>query len=138
MDRRPPPLPPLVNINLTNLIDVCLTLLIIFMLTAPMMRSSIDVSLPQTANAQTQVEEGIAVTVKSDSQVYVNDQPVARAALAQVVRVVREQHPGTGVYLKADRTVAYGTVAEIIGDLKAAGIDDLGLVTTPREERAAP
>jgi biopolymer transport protein ExbD len=102
-----------------------------------MMRSSIAVNLPQTTNAPAPTEAGITVAVTADTLVYVHDQPVARAALAQVLQVVRAQHPGAGVYIQADRTVSYGTVAEIIGELKALGIDDLGLITAPREEKAA-
>jgi biopolymer transport protein ExbD len=138
MDRRLPSLPPLATVNLTNLIDVCLTLLIIFMLTAPMMHSNISVNLPRTSGAPAPAEPGLTVTVSADTLVYINDQPVARAALAQVMKVAREQHPGAAVYLKADRVVAYGTVAEIIAELKALGIDDLGLMTAPREDKAAP
>lgn len=122
-------LQPVASINLTNLVDVCLTLLIIFMITAPMLRSGVEVELPQVAAAAVPADEGLTITLTARQEILIQDQKVLIQALPQVMQNVLLQKPGQAVYLKADRSVPYGFVVEVIGKLKEQGIISLGLVT---------
>lgn len=130
--RRRHQLEPLASINVTNLVDVCLTLLIIFIITAPMLRSGIDIDLPKTDATRPQPQEGITVQVMPDGRILVRDQAVSVTALTSVVKQIAGAEPGLPVYLKADRAVPYGTVAEIMGRLKDAGVENLSLVLEPK------
>lgn len=129
------PLRPLEAINITNLIDVCMALLIIFMITAPLMRSGLEVDLPKTESAQPQAEAGITVVLTADSRIYVNDQPVSKKAFPGVIRALAGGGPGRPVFIKADQAVSYGRVVEMLGQLKEMKVDQVGLVTEPKAGR---
>ncbi len=124
-------LQPLEAINITNLIDVCMALLIIFMITAPLMRSGLEVDLPKTESAQPQAEAGITVVLTADSRIYVNEQPVSDRAFPGVIRALAGGS-GRPVFIKADRKVPYGRVVEMLGQLKEMKVDQVGLVTEPK------
>ncbi len=126
---------PLEGINITNLIDVCMALLIIFMITAPLMRSGLEVDLPRTESAQPQAEAGITVVLTADSRIYINDQPVSEKAFPGVIKALAGSGPGRPVFLKADRRVPYGRVVEMLGLLKEMKVDQVGLVTEPQAAR---
>jgi biopolymer transport protein TolR len=123
---------PLAFINVTNLVDVCMTLLIIFMITAPMMRSGLEVALPKADSSKPQIDEGLTVILTSGGKILINDQPVSRKAFAQVMTGLLAKNTNRSVYLKADKSVSYGLVVEIIGQLKELKVNNLGLVTEPR------
>jgi biopolymer transport protein ExbD len=124
-------LEPLAAINVTNLVDVCLTLLIIFMITAPMLRSGIDIDLPKADATRPQPQDGLTIQLGPDGRILVRDQAVSPAALTAVLRNLSARAPGTPVFLRADRAVPYGAVAEVMGRIKDAGIENLGLVMEP-------
>ena len=126
---------PLAFINVTNLVDVCMTLLIIFMITAPMMRSGVDVALPKADSSKPQIEEGLTIVLTSGSKILINDQPVSAKAFSQVVKGLLARDAGRPVYLKADKSVSYGLVVEIIGQLKELKVTNLGLVTEPKASK---
>ncbi len=130
--RRPLP-EPLAAINVTNLVDVCLTLLIIFMITAPMLRSGIDIDLPRADATRPQPQEGLTVQIMPDGRILIRDQAVSAAALTAILKNAVARSPGTPVFLKADRAVAYGAVAAVMGRIKDAGIENLGLVMEPAQ-----
>lgn len=119
------------DINVTNLVDVVLVLLIIFMITAPMLQSGIEVNLPKTQASTKDLGEGIVVTINKDGKVYLDDRLTSLPKFSSRLYDLRRQK-GTGtVYLKADREVQYGLVVDVIGRIKSLGITDLGLVSEP-------
>jgi biopolymer transport protein TolR len=122
------------EINVVPLVDVVLVLLLIFMLTAPMMYRGIDVNLPKTSSKPTAVEERLVLTLTKDQTLFLNDRPIALAALEGQLRdVIRNRNDKT-LYLKADQTLAYGVIVETMDRLRRAGIERLGMVTEPLPE----
>ena len=121
---------PMAEINMTPLIDVMLVLLVIFMITAPLMVSTIKVDLPQ-ASASAAVDASVpplAVTMDQEGGVYVRDQPLSGPALERALRAAAEQNPGTEVQLRADSTVPYGRVVEFMAVAHGAGLSRVGFV----------
>jgi biopolymer transport protein TolR len=120
------------EINVTPLVDVMLVLLIIFMVTAPMMVQGLDVALPQvTAKALETKEEQLMITVNKDQQVFINDFQVTADTLQDKLAKILQGRTNPEVYLKADRDVPYGVVAQVMAQIKDAGVDKLGMVTEP-------
>lgn len=120
------------EINVTPLVDVMLVLLIIFMVTAPMMVQGLDVALPQvTAKALETKEEQLMITVNKDQQVFINDFQVTVDTLQDKLAKILQGRTNPEVYLKADRDVPYGVVAQVMAQIKDAGVDKLGMVTEP-------
>jgi biopolymer transport protein TolR len=120
------------EINVTPLVDVMLVLLIIFMVTAPMMVQGLDVALPQvTAKALETKEEQLMITVNKDQQVFINDFQVTVDTLQDKLAKILQGRINPEVYLKADRDVPYGVVAQVMAQIKDAGVDKLGMVTEP-------
>lgn len=127
---------PMSEINVTPLVDVMLVLLIIFMVAAPMMTQGVDVNLPQTQAAPLdESKTPVVVTVTPQGHIFVNEQRATLETLAATV-LRAEQLSGTRqVFLRADQTVPYGSVVQVMGALKAAGVEKLGMVTEPPERR---
>jgi len=123
---------PVGEINVTPLVDVMLVLLIIFMVSAPMMNTGVDVDLPAAQAPQVQIdEEKLLLTVSKDQKVYFGRDEVAyeklEATLLANDRMQREKE----LYVQADANVPYGYVVKVIAIVKKAGITKLGLVTDP-------
>ena len=128
------------EINVTPLVDVMLVLLIIFMVAAPMMTSGIDVKLPSTS---TQVpvsdEERITVTLALDNKVYVNNDPVEFGELQNKLAAISQNGKDhKGVSLRADEKIPYGSVVEVMGAIRHAGLDRIGMITEPLNKGRAP
>jgi len=124
------------EVNVTPFVDVMLVLLIIFMVTAPMMTQGLQVDLPQTraVSVLPKEDESIVLTVKSDGSLYLDKYQVEMADLGgQVQQLVTNQHKQ--LFLRADQAVPYGTVVKVMGVVKAAGVDKLGVVA--EEEKPA-
>ena len=124
---------PLSEINVTPLVDVMLVLLIIFMVSAPMMNTGVDVDLPAAQAPQVEVnDEKLLLSVTKDQKVYLGRDEIAyeklEATLLSNERMQREKE----LYVQADETVPYGFVVKVIAIVKKAGISKLGLVTDPR------
>jgi len=119
------------DINVTNLVDVVLVLLIIFMITAPMLQSGIDINLPKTVSSEKDLGEGIVVTITKEKGVFVDDKITPLNKLEQRLSSARAKKGGKAVYLRADSTVPYGFVVDVMGKIKNMGITDLGLVIEP-------
>jgi biopolymer transport protein TolR len=117
------------EINVTPFVDVMLVLLIIFMVTAPLLQQGIDVNLPKAKGKDMPPEERIALVIKRDMKVYLNDTPMSMADMRQKLQSISKQNPN--VFLKADKDVPYGVVVEVMGEIKEAGIEKLGMVTEP-------
>jgi biopolymer transport protein TolR len=124
------------DINVTNLVDVVLVLLIIFMITAPMLQSGIEVNLPKTkAATYDQLGEGIVLTIDKKGGVFVNDVWVRLADFEKKLDEVMKSKNTSSVYIRADSSVVYGEVVGVIGRLRKMGVEYLGLVTSPVEEK---
>lgn len=117
------------EINVTPFVDVMLVLLIIFMVTAPLLQQGIDVNLPKAKGKDMPPEERIALIIKRDQKIYLNDTPVTVGEMRRKLESVSKMNPN--VFLKADKDVPYGLVAEVMGEIKEAGIEKLGMVTEP-------
>ena len=120
---------PMSDINMTPLIDVMLVLLVIFMITAPLMTSSLKLDLPQSDAAQpSDTPAFIAVSIDASGQLFLADQAIDAAALTQRVEQLAQSNPQTEVQLRADQTVPYGRVAELIGLVQKGGLTRIGFV----------
>ncbi len=133
------------EINVTPFVDVMLVLLIIFMVTAPMMTEGLDVQLPQTQAVATLPTDSdhVVLTIKKDGAVFLNEIQTTTDTLAQqLITTVKE--PRRPLFLQADKDVPYGVVVAIMGKIKAAGIEQMGIVaeriddTPPVEAGSAP
>ena len=120
----------LAEINVTPLVDVMLVLLIIFMVTAPLLQQGIDVNLPQAKGREMPPEERINIVIKRGGVIYMNNNPVSSAELINKLSSISKLNPN--VYLKADKDVPYGMVVQVMGDIKEAGIEKLGMITEPK------
>lgn len=120
------------EINVTPLVDVMLVLLIIFMVTAPMLKQGIDVDLPQAKGKSLPAEERLIIVIKRDGTIYLNEKKMKLSQIVEKLRAVSKINPD--VYLKADKTVPYGEVVKLMAEIKEAGIEKLGMVTEPATE----
>jgi biopolymer transport protein TolR len=120
------------DINMTPLIDVMLVLLVIFIITAPLMTSSLKLELPKTDAAQpSDTPQFIAVALDRDGRYYFGDEAVDADAFAARVAAAAKRSKDTEVQLRADRAVPYGRVAELIGIVQKAGLSRIGFVAEP-------
>ena len=123
---------PMSDINMTPLIDVMLVLLVIFMITAPLMTSSLKLDLPKAEGAQpNDAPQFISVALDPQGQLFFGEEKVDAAAFATRVADAARKNPRTEVQLRADKGVPYGRVAEIIGVVQKAGLSRVGFVTDP-------
>jgi len=130
---------PMGDINMTPLIDVMLVLMIIFMITAPLMTSSLKLDLPKTeGGTPTEAPSFIALSIDAQGAMYVGEEKVEREALLQRAREAARRDPLTEVQLRADTAVPYGRVAELIGLVQDAGLSRIGFITeAPDTDTAA-
>jgi biopolymer transport protein TolR len=120
------------DINVTPFVDVMLVLLIIFMVTAPMMMQGVDVSLPQTTSEPLIAKkENLIITINTKSQIFINDYQIGLDYLQDKLKKILEGRENKEVYLRADREIPYGFVVRVMAEIKAAGVDKLGMVTEP-------
>jgi biopolymer transport protein ExbD/biopolymer transport protein TolR len=131
LERTPGP-QPMSDINMTPLIDVMLVLLVIFMITAPLMTSSLKLELPKSEAAQpSDTPQFITVALDRDGRTFFGDEALDAAALAARIAAAAQRNPQTEVQLRADRSVPYGRVAELIGVVQKAGLTRIGFVAEP-------
>lgn len=117
------------EINVTPLVDVMLVLLIIFMVTAPMLKQGIDVDLPHAKGKSLPAEERLMIVMKRNGTIYLNDKKMKLSQIVEKLRSVSKINPE--VYLRADKRVPYGEVVKLMAEIKEAGIEKLGMVTEP-------
>ena len=122
------------DINVTPLVDVMLVLLIIMMLVAPMLQKGVDVRLPQAANTtdKPETQGQTVVGIQANKQIFLNSVPIRTTDLGSRVADLMTTQTEKIVLIKADEDVDYGTVMETMDNLRAAGIEDMGLITDPK------
>ncbi len=127
----------LAEINITPLVDVVLVLLVIFMITAPVLQSGIEVSVPKTRTVREITEQRLVVTIDRNQQVFLGDQPVNVHELAQKLHQRGADPAHQVIYLRADEQVPFGAFAAVMDAVKQAGITNVSIVTQPLEAKAS-
>ena len=123
------------EINVTSLVDVAFTLLVIFMITAPILTGGIEIAVPKAPSAPLQVSEGVVVSVDGEGQIYIDDDAVTREEFGATIGAIIERQEGKTVYVKGDADVNYGAVLWVIGKLKDVDIEAVSLVAQPDLDR---
>ena len=126
---------PLAEINVTPLVDVMLVLLIIFMVTAPMLSMGIDVNLPRVKSKSLDIaEEKLVLTISDSQEIYLNKNKLPLEELQSKLTAIFSNRIDREIFLRADKTVPYGFVVEVMSEVRKAGVDKLGMITEPPEE----
>ncbi|MDP2360849.1 MAG: biopolymer transporter ExbD [bacterium] len=137
---------PLSEINVTPLVDVFLVLLVIFMITAPVLKTALEVGLPQSESGTRRGDRGLTVELRRDGQLVLGREPVRAQDLGW--RLLAEALPLAGgdsvgarrlpVFLAADERVSYGEVVALLDRIREAGFEDVGLMTDPPDHSRRP
>jgi biopolymer transport protein TolR len=129
---------PMAEINVTPFVDVMLVLLIIFMVTAPLLVTGVPVDLPESrANALDQDQEPVQISIDGEGRVFIEDEALSRGALAARLRdIAADQNPADPrqIMLRGDKTLDYGLIMGVMGELNRAGLNRVSLVTTGSSE----
>ena len=123
------------DINVTPFVDVLLVLLVIFMLTAPILQSGIELDVPQTRTVKEISQEKLVVSIDRGQRLYLGNDPVNINALANLLRERGALGGGQSIFLRADQSVPFGTVAMVVDELRQAGIEQISMVTEPTDQR---
>jgi biopolymer transport protein TolR len=128
--------PLIAQINITPLVDVMLVLLVIFMITAPMLQQGVNVALPQVAAQPLRVShEQLVIIIRADGAVQLDGAPTAVSELIGELTPLLSADPDRPVHVRADKSVPYGRVAEVMAAVQKAGAKKIGMVTEPLQER---
>ena len=129
---------PMAEINVTPMVDVMLVLLIIFMVTAPLLATGVQIDLPESkAAALDQDREPVAISIEASGAVHVDDVPVPDEALAprlEQIKASSSEEGGPRIFLRADRGLDYGRVMQVMGEINRAGLRRVALVSTASPE----
>ena len=130
------------NINVTPMVDVMLVLLIIFMVITPMLQKGVSVDLAKTNNPRAMddadKEDSLLIAIQRDGTVFFGSDKIAPDQLAQKVRDRLANKTDKRVYIKSDARAKYGTVVDVVDNVRSAGVDNVGLLTEQRKAGAAP
>ncbi len=121
------------EINVTPLVDVMLVLLIIFMVTAPMMKSGIGVNLPQAETQSAPSEEGLTITITKDRFIHMEDMIINQMLLEEKLKTYFMGQESKVIFLKCDKDLLFGFVIHVMDIINKAGIERIGLITDPKE-----
>jgi biopolymer transport protein ExbD/biopolymer transport protein TolR len=122
------------DINITPLVDVVLVLLLIFMISAPVLQSGIEVSIPHTRSTDTLTQERMVVTIDKEQNVFLQDKPVNVADLTTQLRSANLKPSNRVIYVRADERVPFGAFASVMEAVKQAGITNISIVTQPYQK----
>ena len=122
------------EINMVPFIDVVLVLLIIFMITAPILQSGIEVDLPKTHTVKEITEQRLVVTIDKNQRIYLGSDPVNIHQLADKIKK-QQKKAGEAIFLRADETVPFGAFATVIDTLRQSNVSNISIVTQPISDR---
>lgn len=123
------------QINITPLVDVMLVLLVIFMVTAPILQQGVAVDLPQVSAGPVDAQDtSVVVTVGKDGKLHLDNRAIKLNELPPALAEKMQKQPNQAVYLRADKSVPYGKVVEVMAVLRNVGVKKLGMMTAPAEE----
>ncbi len=123
------------DINIIPFVDVVLVLLIIFMITAPILQSGIEVELPKTKTVKEINEDRLVITIDRAQRVYLGNEPVNIHEIGQKVRAQMRNPQSDAVFLRCDETVPFGSFATVVDELRQSGIQNVSVVTEPLSSR---
>jgi biopolymer transport protein TolR len=122
---------PMAEINVTPLVDVVLVLLIIFMVTAPMLQMGIDVNLPKVKSKSIDVtEEKLVLTITGAKEIYINKNRISLSDLRIKLENIFSSRIDREIFMRADKSIPYGFVIEVMSEVRKAGVDKLGMITS--------
>ena len=124
------------DINITPLVDVVLVLLIIFMVTAPVLQSGIEVSVPKTRTVKEITEERMVISIDKRQRVFMGNDPVNINEIANRLRQKIRDPQHQSVFIRADEDVPFGAFATVMDAVKGAGITNVSIVTQPLDQNA--
>src|SRR6476469_3580620 len=124
----------LADINVTPLVDVVLVLLIIFMLTAPVLQSGIDVNVPKTKTVKEITEERMVITIDRQQRVFLGSDPININQIGDKLRAKLRDPGRQSIFLRSDEDVPFGAFATVMDAVKSAGITNVSIVTQPLQE----
>ena len=124
------------DINVTPLVDVCLVLLIIFMVVTPMLQKGVPVNLPVTEDPEKtpDTEKQLQISVKSDNTVYIGANVVRKDQVKSLLEEIQQRTPDREIAVKGDRQVKYGEVLDVLKACRDVGFNDVGLISQPRKQ----
>jgi biopolymer transport protein TolR len=123
------------DINIVPFVDVVLVLLIIFMITAPILQSGIEVELPKTKTVKEIAESRLVITIDRAQRVYLGNDPVNIHEIGQKVHAQMQNPQSDAVFLRCDETVPFGSFATVVDELRQSGIQNISVVTEPISAR---
>ncbi len=119
------------QINVTSLVDVTIVLLIMFMIIAPISQGGIEVRVPQTESAPLPSSEAVLISVDAEGKIYIDSVEVRADAFGETLAQVRTSRGVGRIYVRADEANTYGRVMQVMGQIREAGFENVGLVTEP-------
>ena len=125
------------DINITPFVDVVLVLLIIFMLTAPILQSGIEVAVPKTKTVKEITEERLVISIDRQQRVYLGNDPININEIGDKLRQKIRDPQGQSIFLRADENVPFGAFATVMDAVKQAGINNVSIVTQPMDQHGS-
>jgi biopolymer transport protein TolR len=122
---------PMADINVTNLVDVVLVLLIVFMISAPMMQAGVEIDLPKSSESPRDVSAGIVISIDKKQQIYIDQYKIPLEQFESRLKTIREVKKFRPIFIRADKSIPYGMVIELMARIKKMGIENVGLITEP-------
>ena len=123
---------PLAEINVTPLVDVMLVLLVIFLITAPMLTSAINLNLPSETAAQITEEKSLTISISKEGRYFIDDREIALFDLEKKLQFSAKNNPKQQIHIRADVDVAYGKVSKVLAIAQSLGLSNVGFITEPK------